>query len=181
MVIRTGYIKSFISEELPIAFNNVYSEKTKPVKILKENSTQNIRFNVMPDRYVEEDVKIKEYRIWDNAIETIFDRDYKTDMLNSPSHLTFLSSLTNLQKMVYVFMHHYLSLEYNKDANELIKVWPGKLNIDMPKMIMKKTNISHLMVIKSICQIKNNKYRVQADTVVDNAIAISGEALIIVL
>ena len=46
---------------------------------------------------------------------------------------------------------------------------------------MKKTNISHLMVIKSICQIKNNKYRVQADTVVDNAIAISGEALIIVL
>ena len=60
MVIRTGYIKSFISEELPIAFNNVYSEKNKPVKILKENSTQNIRFNVMPDRYVEEDVKIKE-------------------------------------------------------------------------------------------------------------------------
>ena len=68
-------------------------------------------------------------------------------MLNSPSHLTFLSSLTNLQKMVYVFMHHYLSLDYNKDANELIKVWPGKLNIDMPKMVMKKTNIRHYFTL----------------------------------
>ncbi len=181
MVVKAGYIGNFISEELPIAFNNAYSEKTIPIKILKENSIQNIRFNVMPDRYVEEDVKIKEYRVWDNAIETIFDRDYKTDMLNSPSHLTFLSSLTNLQKMVYVFMHHYLSLDYNKDANELIKVWPGKLNIDMPKMIMKKTNISHLMVIKSIYQIKKNRYKVKASTIVDNAITITGEALIIVL
>ena len=181
MVERNKYIESFISKELPIAFSNVYSEKANPIKVLKENSIQNIRFNIMPDRYVEEDVEIKEYRVWDNAIEAVFDRNYKTDMLNSPSHLTFLSSLTNLQKMVYVFMHHYLSIDYNKDADELIKVWPGKLSIDMPRMVMKKTNINHLMVIKSIYQIKENRYRVRANTIVDNSVLISGEALIIVL
>ena len=76
--------------------------------VISDNTIQKIKFNVMNGKDVEEILFVKEYRIWDNAIETIFDRDYKTDMLNSPSHLTFLSSLTNLQKMVYVFMHHYL-------------------------------------------------------------------------
>ena len=164
-----------------IHFGNSYNEKAIPSKVIKEHSTQNIKFNIMPDRYVEESVKVLEYRLWDNAIQTVFDREYYTDMLSSPSHLTFLSSLTNLQKMVYVFMHHYLSIQYNKDSKELIKVWPGKLNINMPRMIMKKNNIDHLMIIKSINKLKEKRYKVCAETIVDDSVTISGEALIVVL
>ena len=102
-------------------------------------------------------------------------------MLNSPSHLTFLSSLINLQKMVYVFMHQYLNLEYDINGKERLKVWPGKLNINMPKMILKKENISHLMKINSIHKVKDNRYKVSADTFIDKAVTISGEALIVVL
>ena len=166
---------------LPIVYNNPYEADYKPKKIIQENSSQNIRFNIMPDRYVDEKIDVKEYRIWDNAIEVLFNRDYRTDMINSPNHLTFLSSLLNLQKMVYVFMHDYLSLDYDKNGEELIKVWPAKLDIKMPKMILKKENLRHLMLIKSIQKIKNNRYRVYADTMVGGIVTISGEALIVVL
>ena len=166
---------------LSIVGENPYGLSSVPKEIIKENSNQSIKFNVMPDRHVFENVKIKEYRIWDNAIETVFDRNYETDMLNSPNHLTFLSSLINLQKMVYVFMHDYLSIEYVPGRKEKIKVWPGKLSIDMPKMVLKKENISHLMVVKSIQKIKNNRYKMHASTTVDGIVEISGEALILVL
>ena len=158
-----------------------YSENSKPVRIIKESSIQALRFNVMPDKDVDEKVCIKEYRIWDNAIESIFDRQYTTAMIKSPSHLTFLSGLVNLQKMVYIYMHHHLSVNYKNDGEELIKVWPRKLDIDMPRMILKKKNISHLMIIKSIIKLKHNKYKVVANTTIDGSVAISGEALVVVL
>ena len=166
-------------------FNNVnfhnYSKNSKPVKVIKESSIQALRFNVMPNKNVDEEISIKEYRIWDNAIESIFDRKYSTEMIKSPSHLTFLSSLINLQKMVYIYMHHHLSIDYNRDGEEIIKVWPRKIGIDMPKMILKKKNINHLMLIKSIIKIKHNKYKVIANTTIDDSVIISGEALVAVL
>jgi len=161
--------------------NNLYSINSNPSKTIKENCYQNLRFNVMPDKHVDESVSIKEYRLWDDAIEAIFDRSYKTDMINSPSHLTFLSSLINLQKMVYVFMHHYLSIDYDITKKERLKVWPGKLSIDMPKMILDKENISHLMIIKNISKIKDGRYKVFAHTTINDIISISGEALIVIL
>jgi len=178
---QSSHINNFIISEGSIHFGNNYNDQAIPSRVIKENSIQNIKFNIMSDRYVEENIKILEYRLWDNAIQAVFDREYHTDMLNSPSHLTFLSSLTNLQKMVYVFMHYHLSIDYNKDSKELIKVWPGKLIINMPKMIMKKNNIEHLMIIKSIKKVKEKRYKVCAETIVDNSVAISGEALIVVL
>ena len=174
------YIKNDFSS-LPIIHQNPYSLNSKPYKIISEKSTQNLHFNIMPGKYVDENIEIKEYRVWDNAIETIFNRDYHTEMLDSPSHLTFLSSLINLQKMVYVFMHDYLSLKYDKNGQELLKVWPGNLEIRMPKMILNKENISHLMVVKSIAKISKNKYKVCASTSINDIVTISGDALIVVL
>ena len=167
--------------ETSMILGNPYSLNSKPSKVIKENSSQNISFNIMPNKDVKESVKVKEYRLWDNAIETLFDRSYNTDMKHSPNHLTFLSSLTNLQKMVYVFMHHYLAIKYDKNSDEKIKVWPGKLEINMPKMIMKKNNLQHLMVVSSVTQLKENRYKICADTTVGNIVSISGEALVIVL
>ena len=99
----------------PLNINLQETNLGSPV-IISDKSIQKIGFNVMADRKVEELLYIKEYRVWDNAIETIFDREYYTEMDASPDHLIFLSALVNLQKMVYVYMHHYLGIEYSDDS-----------------------------------------------------------------
>ena len=70
---------------------------------------------------------------------------------------------------------------YDKNGEETLKVWPGALNINMPKMIFKKENINQLMIVKSIQKIKKNRYKMYAATTVDDIVSISGEALIVVL
>ena len=178
---KSIYSNNIEFSNLPLIYKNPYGNDSAPKKIITENCNQKINFNVMPGKFVNENIKVKEYRIWDNAIESIFDRTYHTDMINSPDHLTFLSSLINLQKMVYVYMNNYLSIKHDDKNKESLKVWPGKLNIDMPKMVLKRENISHLMILKSIVKIKKNRYKVIATTYVNSSIIISGEALVVVL
>jgi len=175
------YIDEFKKLGLPVVFDNPYACNSKPKKIIKESSEQKLTFNIMANKFVSETSIIKEYKIWDNAIEAIFDREYEADMIKSPNHLTFLSSLINLQKMVYVYMNDYLHLKYKKNGPENLKVWPHNLNISMPKMILNKKNITHAMIIKSIIKISKNKYKISANTNVNGITTISGEALIIVL
>ena len=175
------YINKSSKLSLPIVFNNSYKLNTKPKKIIKENSIQKLNFNIMPCKFIYENSMIKEYRVWDDALEVVFDREYESDMIKSPDHLTFLSSLMNLQKMVYVYMNSYLGLKYSKTGPENLKVWPHKLNIEMPKMILNKKNIVHTMLIESIFKISKNKYKISAKTNVNGITLISGDALIVVL
>ena len=48
-------------------------------------------------------------------------------------------------------------------------------------MVLKTDNISHLMIIRSIQEIKKNRYKMRAATKVNDIVTISGEALIVVL
>ena len=107
----------------------------------------------------------------------------KTKKLNLGDYVQFNKEKNNDIKgyIINIDKNKYDITEYDKDGEELLKVWPGNLNIKMPKMILKKENIRHLMVIKSIQKIKNNRYRVFANTMVDGIVSISGEALIVVL
>ena len=149
--------------------------------IIADKTIQKIKFNVMTDRHVQEILYIKEYKVWDNAIEAIFDREYYTEMAASPNHLIFLSALVNLQKMVFVYMHHYLGIDYSSNAEETIKIWPTDLNLNMPKMIFDVNQLCHRMDIKSVKYIGDNKYYIIADTNVNNTIKINGKALAIIL
>ena len=152
---------------------NLKAQIDSEPKIINDKAIQKIRFNVMTDRHVEEILYIKEYRLWDNAIEAIFDREYYTEMTASPNHLIFLSALVNLQKMVYVYMHHYLGLDYLEDKVERIKIWPTDLNLNMPKMIFDSNQLCHRMDIKSVKYVGDNKYYIIADTNVNNTIKIT--------
>ena len=169
---------SYQHNPLKIDLNN---KPDKEPIIITDKAIQKIRFNVMTDRNVEEVLYIKEYRVWDNAIETIFDREYYTEMAASPNHLIFLSALVNLQKMVYVYMHHYLGIAYSSKDEEKIKIWPTDLNLNMPKMIFDKKHLCHRMDIKSVKFVGSNKYYIIADTNVNGIIKISGKALAIIL
>ena len=62
------------------------------VETIYENSHQSLKFNIMPNRAVEETLLIKKYMVTENRIEVKFDRKYKTQMVSSPDHLIFLSA-----------------------------------------------------------------------------------------
>ena len=153
-----------------------------PVSVIKESTSNNVSFNVMPNSEVEEKLHVKEYRLWDNGIEAIFDRSFHTTMDKSPSHLTFITALIHMQKMLYVYMCHFQNIEYDPFKKEKLKVWPTILSIDMPKLVTKSNNISHKMWIKDVNpMIKPNYYLVTADTVIDEDVFINGQAVVIKL
>ena len=158
--------------------NNNYLQ---PQVVINERSQQRLLFNVLPEKDINESLFIKEYRIWDKTIEAIFDRNYKTEMISSPSHLTLLSALINLQKMVYIYMHHYLNIKYDPKGQETLKVWPTELNISLPKLLTDDTDITHRLNVKTIRKLCNNKYYLDAKTTVRKSIIINGSTLIIKL
>ena len=157
------------------------NKNTRPKIILNERSKQDLLFNVLPERNINESLLIKEYRIWDGAIEAVFDRRYTSEMVSSPDHLTFLSALINLQKMVYIYMHHHLNIKYDPKGEETLKVWPTELNISLPKLLTDVTDITHRLNVKSIRKLNQNKFYIDADTFIEDSLIIKGKALIIKL
>ena len=108
------------------------------IKVIADRSIQNLKFNVMHEKDVEEKLIFKKYVINGNKIETYFNREYKTSMKKSPDHYIFLSSLINLQKMIYLLMCDKFKLSYNKSDEEKIKIWPTSVDI---KMNCRKLNL----------------------------------------
>ena len=94
----------------------------KKKTIIKDHSRQHLRFNVMPHKFVEETLIIDKYVVDNDKIEVYFDRLYKTDMRKSPDHYIFLSSLINLQKMIYLLMCERFNIEYKEHDDEKFKI-----------------------------------------------------------
>ena len=147
-------------------------------KVIIDDSIQNLKFNVMHDKDVEEKLVFKKYIIKRNKIETYFDREYKTSMRKSPDHYIFLSSLVNLQKMIYLLMCDKFNLSYNKNDEEKIKIWPTSVDVRMNGIIRKKNNIMQDFELASIYQISDNKYSISGNSSAESTILLKGEALV---
>ena len=147
-------------------------------KVIVDNSVQNLKFNVMHEKDVEERLIFKKYIINGNKIETYFDRQYKTSMRKSPNHYIFLSSLVNLQKMIYLLMCEKFNLPYNKNDDERIKIWPTSVDIKMNGIVRKKNNIRQDFQLVSIYQISDNKYTISGNSSAESSILLRGEALV---
>ena len=89
-----------------------------------------------------------------------------------PTYLIFITPMSPTSSLEC--LHSLYSSGIDTESN-------GNLSINMPKMILKKENLHHLMIIKSINKLKHNRYKVRAVTVVDGIVEISGDALIAVL
>jgi hypothetical protein len=176
--ISQKYSSHFPHKNEESIFNKDYNQ---PKIIVNEWAQQKLSFNVLPDRNINESLFIKEYRIWDGVIEAIFDRSYESEMIASPDHLTFLSALINLQKMVYIYMHHHLNIKYDPHGKETLKVWPTELNISLPKLFTDVKDITHRLNVKSIRKLNQNKFYIDADTFIEDSLIIKGKALIIKL
>ena len=151
------------------------------VKIIADNSVQNLKFNVMHEKDVEEKLVFKKYIIDGNRIKTYFNREYKTSMKKSPNHYIFLSSLINLQKMIYLLMCDRFDISYNKNDEEKIKIWPTSLDIKMNGIVRKKNNIMQDFELTSISQISDNKYSISGNSSAESTILLKGEALVYII
>jgi hypothetical protein len=168
---KNGFLKLFSNER----------EDDLPLKIIKENTIQEISFNVMPNRTVKEKIYIREYRIWENSIEVVFDREYFSQMLHSPDHLIFLSAQVQFQKLIYVYMCYKLGIKYDPFEQERVKVWPTRVDCKIPKMIRNNKHVRQTLVIESFVKKEPGVYFATATTLVNNSMVIYGEALIYVL
>jgi len=155
-----------------------YTADYKIERNIIESTCTKLIFNVMPKRDVEEKLYIKEYKIGKNYIEAIFDREYKSSMTKSPSHLIFLSALVHMQKMIYVYMCDYLAIEYDPYGPEILKVWPTSLDIQMPKLITQCKDISHQIHFLNIRKLKEKVYHVTAETNINNIITVNGMTMV---
>ncbi len=126
--------------------------------IIIENTKNNCKFNVMPDKYVEETLFVKEYKLFQDKIEAVFDREYYSDMEKSPNHLVFLTFLVHTQKMLYIYLMYLFNKEYSPFAKEKIKIWATKIDIDLPKLVTNEKNVTQTLRLLSLIETKPKQY-----------------------
>lgn len=141
--------------------------------IIKEDTTNFCRFNIMPEKFVEETLFIQEYHIYSDRIEAIFDRHYCSDMLKSPSHLVVFTMLAHTQKLLYVYLCYLLDKSYNTNESEKLKIWATKIDIDLPKLVTDTHNIIQTLKILNLEKNKPKQYITQFITNVSERIIIN--------
>jgi len=148
-------------------------------KEIDEKSRQILSFNVMPDRRVEEILTTKKYIVKNRYVEVLFDREYISEMLNSPSHLIFLSSQIQLQKLLYVYLCHEFGLPYQPGDKELIKIWPTRVDVSIPNLIRNTKSIKQNVDIHELSSESEGTYNIKCTTNVNDSMKIYGEAMIL--
>ncbi len=122
------------------------------------DSTCQVEFNVMPERPVREQLRIKQFRVGPTWIEAEFDRSYQTSMLNSPSHLTFIAALIQMQKITYVYSCHRFGLDPDVSGQELLKIWPTQISLTMRDMVIEEEGLVHRMDFTDFRKLEAGKY-----------------------
>lgn len=145
--------------------------------IIEENTSLSCRFNVMPDKFVEETLFIKEYKVFDNVVEATFVRRYHSDMVRSPDHLVFLTALSHAQKMIYIYLCSLFEMPYAPHQPEQFKIWATKVEIDLPKLVT-DTEVTQRMEVLSLTQVKDKQYVIEILSTVQDRIAIRAKCTI---
>ncbi len=173
-----------INEHENRAINKIFSSKDLYPKEIEidvlgtEQSSSSIMFNILPGKNVKEDIIVKKYILRERYIEAVFDRNYQSDMAQSPDHLIFLSTLIHLQKMIYIYLCYEFGLSMKLEENEKLKIWPTNININMPKMITDTEDISHAIKIKSLRKTGSKTYFGKCESSINGIVRISADALV---
>lgn len=150
-------------------------------EIVDDKSVCELRFNVMPERPVEERLYVKEYRIWDNYVEAQFDRTYSSAMEKSPDHLVFLTALAHTQKMLYLALCREFGFSYEAKGKELLKIWPTKVEVRMPKLCDENKDVVQELRVIEVKKFDALTYKVRVESRVGDAIHISAECPVYLL
>ena len=178
--IDNSIIKDYESEAINriLSHKNLYPKDIEVDVFSGGQSSSSIIFNVLPGKHVKEDIIVKKYILKKRYIQAIFDRRYQSDMLQSPNHLIFLSTLIHLQKMIYIYLCYEFGLSMKLEENEKLKIWPTNIKINMPKMITKEKDISQDIKIKNLRKTGSKTYFGKCESSVDDIVKISADALI---
>tara|TARA_Y100000588_G_C13877259_1_gene762894 strand:+ start:78 stop:620 length:543 start_codon:yes stop_codon:yes gene_type:complete len=174
----TSTINSQVSNPKKISDNLSYPNEIIVRPTTFDESKTDIYFNILPGRHVKESIVVKKYILNKRKIEAVFDRKYFTDMKKSPSHLIFLSSLVHLQKMIYLYMSYELGYPIKVNSEEHMKIWPTKINVDLPKLITKKNNLTQSIKIIDLKKTTPKSYFGQCLSVIEGKTFISADAAI---
>jgi hypothetical protein len=134
----------------------------------------------MPDRPVKEELRIRQYRIGPHWIEAEFDRTYSSSMVNSPSHLTFVSALIQMQKVTYVYSCHRFGFDPDVRQPEALKIWPTTASITMREMVTDEESLVHRMDFTGYRKIEDRKYLATAVSRI-GALQLDASAVILLL
>jgi len=156
-------------------------DNVEPKLVIKESSESSLSFNVMPGKRVREKLFIREYRVWDDKIEGRFDREYESDMVKSPDHLIFLSALVHFQKLIYVYLCSYFKLPYDPFGLEVLKIWPTDITCKIPRLIRESNDLVQSVYFSSIERVADRTFCIEAMSIVQNSLIISGSARVILL
>ena len=129
-----------------------------PTRHIIDSSETHIAFNVMPDRPVREQLRMRQFRVGATWIEAEFDRTYSSSMLNSPSHLTFVAALVQMQKITYMYCCHRLGFDPDVNKPEVLKIWPTHTNITMRDLVREEGNLVHRMDFRVFRRLDQVKY-----------------------
>lgn len=146
-------------------------------KVTQEDNTISMRFNVMPERMVEETLFISEYRIGHRYIEASFDRSYKSSMLRSPDHLVATTVQCHTQKMLYAYICHELKIPYDPSGPELVKIWCTWFEMKMPSLVRKNTDVIQRVRITGLTPREKGGYDLSFESVIEEDLVINGRVV----
>ena len=135
-------------------------------------------FNILPNKNVKESIYVKKYILNKRKIEAVFDRKYVNDMIESPSHLVFLTSLVHLQKMIYIYLCYEFGFSINLTGKENLKIWPTKLNIELPKLVTDTKDVVQTIEINSLRKIDKKTYFGKCKSYINGFPSIKADAII---
>ena len=144
-------------------------------RIIRESSACRCTFNVMPEKSVDEVLRIKEYRAWDNYVEGVFDREYSSSMLRSPQHLVMLTTLAHVQKLAYVWACHHFGFDYDPFGLEKVKFWWTRTNIRLPGLITQEHDVVQWFHVPRIQRVSDTTYHLLVASGVGDGAFISAE------
>lgn len=151
------------------------------LRTIEERAHQELVFNVMPERPVREDLHVTHYRVGRRYAEAHFSREYKSAMKKSPSHLIFISAQVQTQKLIYLAMCEEFGFEYVPGADELLKVWPTRVDVSLPRMVRDEDGLIQKLSVTRITAVQEGIYSATFEVTVSGMINLTVDAKIYIL
>lgn len=145
-------------------------------RCFEDNSTQNLSFNVMPSRPVNESLTPNRYSVGERIARVVFNREYETQMDKSPSHMVFLSALVQWQKLIYLVLCEEHGIAYNPNGKEVFKVWPTDIRCCLPVMVTDEENLYQDTVVFKQKSVGKNKWQIEAFSTVNSKLGFLARA-----
>lgn len=150
------------------------------MKKSSQNSSHS-KFSIMPNRMVEETLTITEFFIEGDLLTAKFNRTYSNQMRNSPSHLTLTTIPLQTQKLGYLLFCSKLGIDTTLEDDELFKIWPNKLDIQLDFLINKENDLIQTIKVIKLDKLFDGSFDYAIESTVESKMRIYSEGKIFII